>query len=167
MEQFQDFKPSAHIDFEIIIGGRIHDVNASFLYEWSSIKTPLDIVLACGVNNIPNDGHLPDTAEDIIFQYKTFVDYIKLHSAGLEEGSSRVVIATIPYAPKHTDRSLASSREMVDKVRKVNAWIVEFNEGCTGLQLRLDLHGVVGDPGAAGKEVVHRWVGGDFYVNVL
>ena len=132
-------------------------MNASFLYQWSSNRTPLDIVLACGVNNVPNEGPRPDTAEDIIFQYKTFVDYIKLHSAELEE-ASRVVIATIPYAPKHTDRTVPGSSEMVDKVRKVNAWIVEFNEGCTGLQLRLDLHGVVGDP-SKGKEVVHRYWG--------
>jgi len=152
----EEFKPHAHIDFEIIIGGRIHDVNAAFLYQFSSNKTPMDIILACGINNIPNDTSNPDTAEDIIYQYKAFLDWINLPSADMAEGS-RVVIATIPYAPKQCDRSLPGSVKMVEKVRKVNEWIVSYNRESTGVQLRLDLHGVVGNP-SAGKDIVHRYL---------
>lgn len=152
----EEFKPDFHIDFEIIIGGRIHDVNAAFLYQFSSSKTPMDIILACGINNIPNDTSTSDSAEDMIYQYKVFLDWIKLPLVDLAEGS-RVVIATIPYAPKHCDRSLPQSAKMVEKVRRVNEWILEYNSGSTGIQLRLDLHGVVGNP-ALGKHVVHRYL---------
>ena len=41
-------------------------------------------------------------------------------------------------------------------MRAVNAWIREYNEAATGLDLRLDLRGVVGDPGREGTRVVHR-----------
>jgi len=144
------FRPDSHIDFEMIIGGCIHDLNAAFLYGFGDTTDPMDIVLACGVNNIPTD----DTADSIIFQYKSFVAWIRLHSQRLcFESPSRVVIATIPYTPRHCD---ASDRNY-EKVRAVNAWIREYNEAATGLDLRLDLRGVVGDPGREGTRVVHRY----------
>ena len=42
-----------HIDFDCIIGGQIHDVHSSFLDQYKlNTNSPMDIVLACGVNNI-------------------------------------------------------------------------------------------------------------------
>jgi len=148
------FKPDFHIDFEMIIGGQIHDVNAAFLYQFSDVTDPMDIVLACGVNNIP----MEDTADHIIFQYKSFISWIKLH--GERHGflsPSRVVIATIPYAPKHCDISLSDRDNKVEKVRAVNAWIKKYNSQATGVDLRLDLLGVVGDPGRPNSNVVHSY----------
>ena len=42
------------------VGGRIHDVHYAFMAQYAEIETPMDVVLACGVNNIPTT----DTAEE-------------------------------------------------------------------------------------------------------
>ena len=65
-----------HIDFDCIIGGQIHDVHLSFLRQYMDISNSLDIVLACGMNNIP----INDTAEDIILQFESFLHSITCHS---------------------------------------------------------------------------------------
>ena len=79
----------------------------------------MDIVLACGVNNIPTD----DTAKDIIFQFKSFVKSIKEHN-----DKSRLIVATLLYAPKYCDNRLSNNNNMVEKVREVNKWIEDYNQ---------------------------------------
>jgi len=141
--QTQDFRPAAHIDFDTIIGGRIHDVHASFLNQYESLTNPMDVLLACGVNNIPTC----DSAELIIMQFKSFVATIKQHSTTHNHREpNRVVISSIHFAPKYADPNLHPKANMTEKVRRVNAWIKEFNSGETGEHLNLHLHGVRGDP---------------------
>ncbi len=41
-------------------GGQIHDVHYAFMAQYEGIQTPMDVVLACGVNNMPTT----DTAEE-------------------------------------------------------------------------------------------------------
>ncbi len=60
----------------VIIGGRIHDIHASFLYQYSQVSTPMDIILVCGVNNIPTE----DSSQDMIIQFESFIKTIKDHS---------------------------------------------------------------------------------------
>ena len=60
----------------IILGGRIHDIHASFLYQYSQVSTPMDIILVCGVNNIPTE----DSSQNIIIQFKSLIKTIKDHS---------------------------------------------------------------------------------------
>jgi hypothetical protein len=43
-----------------IPGGQIHDVHYAFMAQYEGIQTPMDVVLACGVNNMPTT----DTAEE-------------------------------------------------------------------------------------------------------
>ena len=147
-----EYKPNFHVDFDCIIGGKIHDVYASFLYQYAKMKEPLDVVLACGVNNISST----DSAYDIIFQFKSLVKSILQHSE--EQGHaqpSRVVISSLLYAPKYCDSRLNPQYNMVEKVRAVNKWIQEYNEKATGKQLDLHLHGVIGDPSYG--EIKHRY----------
>jgi len=140
------YKPDFHVDFDCIIGGRIHDVHASFLDQYTKFTEPLDIVLACGVNNIPTD----DTAKDIIFQFKSFVKSIKEHN-----DKSRVIVATLLYAPKYCDNRLSNNNNMVEKVREVNKWIEDYNQQETGKHLKLHLHGVEGDPSVG--NLIHKY----------
>lgn len=143
------FRPKFHIDFDIIIGGRIHDVHYAFMAQYAELDLPMDVVLACGVNNMPTS----DTAEDVIFQLKSFVKSIQQKSH--HSKPNRVVISTILYAPKYCDNSLREKDNMREKVRQVNAWIEQFNEENTGEHLRLHLHGVKGDPAVGALE--HRY----------
>jgi len=148
----EQYRPNYHIDFDTIIGGKIHDVHASFIYQYDKLSNPMDIVLACGVNNIPTD----DTAATIIFMFKSFVNTIKEHSKkNQHEKPNRVVISSILYAPKYCDPGLYQNQNHLQKVRDVNAWIHSFNESETGEQMNLHKHGVHGDP-ALGP-VVHKY----------
>jgi len=104
----------------------------------------MDIILVCGVNNIPTE----DSSRDMIFQFKSFIKTIKDHSIQHNHRTkNRIVLCTVLYSPKHCDSScLPPSKNMTQKVREVNAWIQKFNESETGQQLKLHLNGVVGDP---------------------
>jgi len=141
------YQPDFHIDFDCIIGGQIHDVHSSFLTQYSGVEENLDIVLACGVNNIPTS----DTAEAIVFQFNSFVQSIKAHRR-----TNRIVISSLLYAPKYCNTNLPPGSNMLEKVRKVNKWIKEYNMDATGLQLDLSTCGVEGDP-TVGNEIFHRW----------
>ena len=59
------------------LGGQIHDVHASFIDQYlDQIDKGLDIVLACGVNNILTE----DGPETIINSYKSFLKSIQRHA---------------------------------------------------------------------------------------
>ena len=51
----------------IISGGQIHDVHASFLYQYATTKEPMNIIIACGVDNVMSG----DSSWSIIFQVKS------------------------------------------------------------------------------------------------
>eukprot|EP00088_Acartia_fossae_P001606 TRINITY_DN10633_c0_g2_i1.p1 TRINITY_DN10633_c0_g2~~TRINITY_DN10633_c0_g2_i1.p1 ORF type:complete len:376 (-),score=56.54 TRINITY_DN10633_c0_g2_i1:243-1370(-) len=139
----QYYTPDQHIDFDTIIGGRIHDIHASFLYQYSHLPNPMDILLVCGNNNIPTQ----DTEKEIITQFKSLINTIRAHSIDNNHRiPNRIVLCTILYAPKFSDNSLPRNRNMTDKIRKVNAWIHNFNDESTGLHMKIHLNGVEGDP---------------------
>ena len=48
----------------LVSGGQIHDVHASFLYQYATTKEPMNIIIACGVDNIMSG----DSSWSIIFQ---------------------------------------------------------------------------------------------------
>jgi hypothetical protein len=141
-----NFNPGFHIDFDCIIGGQIHDIHATFLNQYWTETQPMDVVLACGIDNVPTD----DSAADIIFSFKSLVKSIQEQNR-----DNRLVIATLLYAPKYCDVGVPPSRNMLEKVREVNRWIGDYNRGATGQQLDLGSHGVDGDP--AEGVVVHRY----------
>ena len=65
-----------HVDFDCIIGGQIHDVHLSFERQYKDLANPMDIILACGMNNVPTN----DEATTIILQLKSFLQTIENHS---------------------------------------------------------------------------------------
>jgi len=140
------YEPGFHIDFDCIIGGQIHDVHAAFLHQYALDTEAMDIIIACGVDNVPTT----ESASTIIFQLRSLVKTIEEHNR-----DNRVVIATMLYAPKYCDLGVPPSRNMLAKVREINSWILEYNCEATGLQLDLSLHGVEGDPSQG--EVKHRY----------
>ena len=58
------------------LGGQIHDVHLSFIRQYMDVSSPLDIVLACGMNNVPTT----DTPDDVILQFESFLMSISNHS---------------------------------------------------------------------------------------
>jgi len=146
------FKPDQHIDFDTIIGGRIHDIHASFLYQYSELTSPMDIILVCGVNNVPTE----DTSQQMIQQFESLIKTIKNQSIqNNHKIPNRIVLCTVLYSPKTCDKSIPPHLNMTQKVREVNNWIHEFNESETGEHLKLHLNGVYGDPDT--ENLVHRY----------
>jgi len=140
------YTPGYHVDFDCIIGGEIHDVHESFLNQYSEEKEAMDIILACGVNNVPT----VETAQTIIFQLRSLIKSIEEQNR-----DNRAVVATLVYAPKYCDVGVPPSRNMLEKVREVNRWILEYNKEATGVQFDLGKHGVEGEPGEG--EVKHLY----------
>ena len=76
------------IDLILVPGGQIHDVHSSFLDQYFpeheleqhdsclNMTSPMDIVLACGVNNILTT----DSVQTIINSYQSFINSINQHS---------------------------------------------------------------------------------------
>lgn len=116
------YRPDFHVDFDCIIGGQIHDVHAAFLTQYSGETAAMDIVLACGVNNV----NTTNTAQDIIFQFRSFVKSIEEQNR-----DNHVVVASLLYAPKYCDAGVPSSRNMLEKVREVNRWVEDILAGVT------------------------------------
>lgn len=58
------------------LGGQIHDVHLSFLRQYKDFTAPMDIVLACGMNNVPT----ADAPDEVILQYESFLRSIHEHS---------------------------------------------------------------------------------------
>jgi len=143
----KEFRPNFPTYHDCIIGAQIHDCHASFLYQLGSWSGQLNVVLACGVNNVST----MDSAKDIIFQLKSFASSIKnLNSR------NQIVIGSLLFAPKYCDTSLPLHRNMLVKVREVNSWIEEFNKEETGIMLDLGKRGVVGDP-MQGNSIMHNY----------
>merc|ERR1719300_821069 len=141
-----------HVDFDCIIGGQIHDVHASFMDQYFRIAQPLDIVLACGVNNILT----PDSVTTIIRSYQSFVKDIQRH-AKVNSVNNRVVICPILYAPKYCDDRLPPGNNYLTKVFEVNAWIHRFNETSSGIPMHLDSQGLVAVPTCSSDGVRHDY----------
>lgn len=142
------FRPQFATDYDCIIGGQIHDCHASFLNQLAGWSGQLDVVLACGVNNVS----IRDSAFDIIFQLRSVVGSIKSQNV-----KNKVVISSLLFAPKYCDVSLSWEKNMVNKVREVNRWIKQFNKKETGLALDLGVRGVVGDP-MTGSSIKFRYL---------
>jgi len=141
------YKPQFLTDHDCIIGAQVHDCHASFLYQLGGWAGRLDVVIACGVNNVSTR----DSASDIIFQLKSLVSSIKDLNC-----KNNVVIASLLYAPKYCDIRLPSHKNMLDKVREVNRWIEQYNMDETGIMLDLGKRGVEGNP-MEGSSVLHRY----------
>jgi len=62
--------------FLFYLGGQIHDSHASFYHQYyDSVPIPLNLVLVCGINNIPT----VDTSRGIVSQYKSFLKTFRQH----------------------------------------------------------------------------------------
>jgi len=145
-------KSPFHIDFDCIIGGQIHDVHLSFIRQYKDVADPLDIVLACGMNNVPTE----DTHDDIVFQFESFLRSISEHSEiHNHESPNRVVICPLLYAPKFCDAKLNQTENHLPKIFRANQWIKQFNEMNTGLHINLDEIGVKKIPESPTDKVEH------------
>ena len=65
------------LDFDCIIGGQIHDIHLSYNRQYRDVAKPMDIILACGMNNIPSGR---DSAQNIVLQLKSLLKSIKRHT---------------------------------------------------------------------------------------
>jgi len=153
-----------HIDFDCIIGGQIHDVHSSFLDQYFpeheleqhdsclNMTSPMDIVLACGVNNILTT----DSVQIIIKSYQSFIKSIHKHEKR-HKVRNRIVICPILYAPKYCDNRLPPNQNYLHKVFEVNQWIHQFNRQNTGIDIHLDCQGVSFLPTDPSQGVTHNY----------
>ena len=145
--------PPFHIDFDCIIGGQIHDVHESFEKQYYEHPVPLDIILACGMNNVPTT----DSAEQIVLQFESLLGTIASHSIKHKiKKPNRVIICPLLYAPKFCDDRLPAPENHLEKIIEVNKWIKGYNKEQTGLKIELDKLGVNEVP-KQGEKVKHNY----------
>ena len=56
------FKPLSPMNFDCVIGGKVIEIHKVFLAKYSQCTFPLNVIIACGVNDIP-----VHTSQDTIF----------------------------------------------------------------------------------------------------
>jgi len=139
----------ANFYYDIIIGGKIHDSHYSYLANTETWQGCGNIVIACGNNNA--DSVYNDSYYNITRQLESLFMSLKRQNK-----KHNIVISSLLYAPKYCDSSLPTNKNMLDKVRKVNKWIFEFNRTQTGYQLDLGQFGVIGDP-LVGDKIKYRY----------
>ena len=80
-----------NINLSNFSGGQIHDVHLSFIRQYMDVSSPLDIVLACGMNNVPTT----DTPDDVILQFESFLMSIRNHSERYQHTNRYVLYISI------------------------------------------------------------------------
>ena len=88
-----------------------------FLNGYRNNHSPLNVIVSCGLNNIPRHSD-----EQTIVQLECFAKSI--HSLNKE---NKVIFATIPYAPKFCHSMRCASSKMITKTKNINDWIIAFN----------------------------------------
>jgi hypothetical protein len=129
------FKPLSPVDFECIIGGRVTDVHKMFLATYGDYESPLNVIVCCGVNNIPID-----SSEEIIKQFKRLAQAIIEHNE-----NNKIVLSSILFAPKFCERGTSDYLNHIERTRRVNSWIKSFNTKETELILDLSKFGIKGN----------------------
>ena len=107
------YNPVSCVDFDCLIGGTVIEVHKLFLNVYRNIQSPLNIVVSCGINNIPLF-----SSEQTITQLKCFVYSIKsLHK------ENKIVFVTVPYAPKFCHLTKTDHTKIVARIKHINDWI--------------------------------------------
>ena len=143
------FNPVPCVYLDCIIGGTVIDVHKLFLNVYRNMQSPLNVVVSCGLNNIPL---LP--SERTITQLKCFVYSIKsIHK------DNKIVFATIPYAPKFCHSTLLEHVKMTARIKHINEWIEKFNASESGLSFDLSQFGIENslDENGKIKHILEDW----------
>ena len=117
------FNPVPCVDFDCLIGGTVIEVHKLFLNVYRNIQSPLNVIVSCGLNNIPLF-----SSEQTIIQLKCFVYNIKSFHK-----ENKIVFVTVPYAPKFCHSSLSDHIKMTARIKHINEWIENFNTSESGL----------------------------------
>ena len=123
----------------------------------------MDIILACGMNNIPSGR---DSSKNIVLQLKSLLKSIKRHTKNHDLNTEnryvltlffygffenlkifvlfcfRVVICPLLFAPKFCSNRLPPAENHLSKIIGVNKWIKKYNRKNTGLQINMDKKGI-------------------------
>ena len=128
----QKFNPLPCVDFDCLIGGTVIEVHKLFLNVYRNQELPLNIILSCGLNNIPLF-----SSEQTICQLKCLAYSIKsIHK------EHKIVFVSIPYAPKFCHSRRLDHIKMTSRIKHINEWIETFNLSETCLALDLSKFGV-------------------------
>ena len=130
------FTPDSCVDFDCLVGGTVLEVHKMFLNEYKDYHSLLNVVVSCGLNNIPRYSD-----QQTIVQLKCLAESI--HSLNKE---NKVIFATVPYAPKFCHSMRYASMKMISKTHNINEWIKVFNEKETKLSLDLSGLGLKNNP---------------------
>jgi len=149
----EGYQNGFHIDFDCIIGGQIHDIHLSYNRQYRDVAKPMDIILACGMNNIPSGR---DSSKNIVLQLKSLLKSIKRHTKNHDLNTeNRVVICPLLFAPKFCSNRLPPAENHLSKIIGVNKWIKKYNRKNTGLQINMDKKGVQEVPNGVNDPIEH------------
>ena len=121
------FTPNSCVDFDCLVGGTVIEVHKMFLNGYRNNHSPLNVIVSCGLNNIPRHSD-----QQTIVQLECLAKSI--HSMNKE---NKVIFATIPYAPKFCHSMRYASLKMISKTHNINEWIKAFNNNETEYSLDL------------------------------
>ena len=97
------FTPDSCVDFDCLVGGTVLEVHKMFLNGYRDYHSLLNVVVSCGLNNIPRYSD-----QQTIVQLKCLAESI--HSLNKE---NKVIFATVPYAPKFCHSMRYASMKMI------------------------------------------------------
>ena len=126
------FKPSNPMDFDCLIGGKVSDVRIMFLRTYSDCEIPLNVIVCCGVNDVP-----VHSSDETIQELKKLAQAIMEHNE-----NNKIVLSTILFPPKFCDRGRPDYINHIHRIKKINSWIKSFNAEKTGLTLDMSKYGI-------------------------
>ena len=130
------FTPDSCVDFDCLVGGTVLEVHKMFLNEYREYHSPLNVIVSCGLNNIPRHSD-----QQTISQLEGLAKSI--HSLNKE---NMVIFGTVPYAPKFCHSMRYASMKMISKTHNINEWIKAFNDKETKFSLDLSSFGLKDKP---------------------
>ena len=115
-----------HVDYISIPGGTIDTLIHAFMAEYGGTRTPVDVLLVCGLNDLRDE---KKTAEDIMKSIQRLAVRVR-NMPGVELTASTLAVATLPFAPCMTSLPSESRQVINDKTAKLvqlNTLIRDFN----------------------------------------
>ena len=123
-----------HLDVESVTGAKVWDLERAFVKLYSRRKSPVDIVIVCGFNQLKMQ-----PVKGIMASFRSLRQTVTDHSIVFRHTvPNSLTISTLMYPPKFSSfkeplsptfpKHLTAETNMVKKIDEVNKKIIEFNK---------------------------------------
>ena len=116
--------PSTHVDCEVVVGGKVEDGLNCFKIMYSNNPTPLNVVLALGINNVLKGDSMEKIVEDLhVFQSTVINHSISYKHAilGIEKNTFSICPLIMPPTCVNFNRSYhATPADKTNVIKNLN-----------------------------------------------